>query len=84
MIKIEDLIGPGYIFDARNGMSIRENNMIRKRKLGSPAIVQVKKRCIIINIIMSGYNKQYRDRWRGNERFSTKYETKQNSWVSAS
>lgn len=84
MIKIEDLIGTGYIFDAGNGMSIRGNTMIRKRKLGSPAIVQVKKRCTIINIIMCGYNKQYCDRWRGNERFSTKYETKQNSWVSAS
>jgi hypothetical protein len=43
MIKIEDLIGTGYIFDAGNGMSIRENTIIRKRKLGSPAIVQVKK-----------------------------------------
>ena len=42
MIKIEDLIGSGYIFDAKNGMSIRENTMIRKRKLGSPAMVQVK------------------------------------------
>jgi hypothetical protein len=65
-------------------MSIRENTIIRKRKLGSPAIVQVKKPCIIINIIMCSYNKQYRDRWSENERFSRRYGTKQNSWVSAS